>query len=42
MKRSLLLIVMSGPILFFYSCKKYIQKQEENAAVSIMTMDPGW
>ena len=37
MKRSLLLIIISGLILSFCSCKKYIQKQEENAAVSIMT-----
>ena len=37
MKRSLLLIVTSGLILFFSSCKKYLQKQAENQAVSIMT-----
>jgi hypothetical protein len=37
MKRKLLLIVMSGLFVFFYSCKKYIHKQEEKAAVSIMT-----
>jgi hypothetical protein len=37
MKRLPLLIVMSALILPFYSCKKYIQKQEENAVLSIMT-----
>jgi hypothetical protein len=37
MKRLLLLIVAAGLILTFYSCKKYIQKQAENAAVSVMT-----
>lgn len=34
-KRFPLLIVT--PALLFLSCKKYIQKQEENAALSIMT-----
>lgn len=37
MNRTLLLILTSGLILSFVSCKKYIQKQEQNAAVSIMT-----
>jgi hypothetical protein len=37
MNRTLLSILASGLILFFVSCKKYIQKQEENAAVSAMT-----
>jgi hypothetical protein len=36
MKRRLL-IVATGLILISVSCKKYIQKQEEKAALSIMT-----
>lgn len=37
MKRSLLLIVIAGLILPLSSCKKLIQKQAENQAISIMT-----
>jgi hypothetical protein len=37
MKRTLSLIVMSGLLIFFHSCKKYVRKQEEKAAVSIIT-----
>jgi hypothetical protein len=36
MKRPLL-IVATGLVLVFISCKKYIQKQEQQAALSIMT-----
>jgi len=37
MNRTLLSILTVGLILSFVSCKKYIQKQEEKAAVSIIT-----
>jgi len=37
MKRSLLFIIISGLSLSFYSCKKYVEKQAQKEAVSIMT-----
>jgi len=37
MNRKLLLILTPGLIFLFVSCKKYIQKQEEKAALSVMT-----
>ncbi|HXB05735.1 MAG TPA: hypothetical protein VNW04_01430 [Puia sp.] len=37
MKRLCLLLVTLAPAFFSSSCKKYIQKQEQNAAESIIT-----
>ena len=37
MKRSMLLIVISGLALTFYSCKKYIQQQAQKQAVAVIT-----
>ena len=37
MKRLCLLLVTLAPVFSFVSCKKYVQKQEQNAAESIIT-----